>query len=76
MKREIHSFPTMYIMWGGKWDQNGSRLRFSEKKSGQKTAFLRDTNSELTLGGSETHIFEGIANFSMCFENSGTLSSK
>ena len=33
-------------------------------------------SDQLTLGGSETHIFEGIANFSMCFENSGTLSSK
>ena len=47
------------------------------RKSGLKTAFLRDKNSDqLTLGGSETHIFEGIANFSMCFEKFGTLSSK
>ena len=22
MKAEIHSFPTMYIMWGGKWGRN------------------------------------------------------
>ena len=47
------------------------------RKSGLKTAFLRDKNSDqLTLGGSETHIFEGIAKFSMCFEKFGTLSSK
>ena len=47
------------------------------QKSGQKTAFWRDTNSDqLTLGGSETHIFEGIANFSMFFEKLGALSSK
>ena len=39
----------------------------------QKSAFLCCTNSDqLTLGGSQTHIFEGIANFRMCFENSGT----
>ena len=76
MKGEIHSFPTMYIIRECKWGRNGSKQRFSEK-NGQKTAFLRDTNSDqLTLGGSGTHIFEGIANFSMCFENSGTLSSK
>ena len=32
MKAEIHSFPTMYIIGGGKWGRNGSKLRFSEKK--------------------------------------------
>ena len=32
MKAEIHSFPTMYIMWGGKLGRNGSKQRFSEKK--------------------------------------------
>ena len=42
------------------------------KKSGQKTAFLSDTNpDQLTLGGSDTHIFEGIAIFRMCFEKLG-----
>ena len=46
------------------------------KKSGPQTAFLRDTNlNPLTLGVSETHNFECIAN-SMCFEKFGTLSSK
>ena len=48
------------------------KTKIFPKKSGQKTAFLRDKNSDqLTLGGSETHIFEGIANFSMCFEKFG-----
>jgi hypothetical protein len=43
------------------------------QKSGQKTAFLRDTNlDQPTLGGSETHIFEDIANFHRCFEKFGT----
>ena len=76
MKAEIHSFPTMYIMWGVNWVEMGQNKDFP-RKSGLKTAFLRDKNSDqLTLGGSETHIFEGIAKFSMCFEKSGTLSSK
>ena len=62
----------MYIMGGGKWCRNGSKLRFSEKKSGQKTAFFSDTNpDQLTLGWSDTHIFEGIAIFRMCFEKFG-----
>ena len=43
------------------------------KKVEKKTAFLSDTNpDQLTLGGSDTHIFEGIANFHMCFEKIGT----
>ena len=29
---EIHSFPTMYIMVGGKWGRNGSKQWFSPKK--------------------------------------------
>ena len=29
---EIHSFPTMYIIGGGKWGQNGSKQWFSPKK--------------------------------------------
>ena len=41
-----------------KWSKNS----FSE---GQKFG-------SIDFGGSETHIFEGIANFRMCFEKSGT----
>ena len=63
----------MYIFGGGvngvEMGQNNDFLQ----KSGQKTPFLRDTNSDqLTLGGSETHIFEDFANFHRCFEKFGT----
>ena len=57
---------------GVNWDKMGQNKDFP-RKSGLKTAFLRDKNSDqLTLGGSDTHIFEGIANFHMCFEKIGT----
>ena len=53
------------------------KTKIFRKKSGLNTAFLSVTNlDQLTLGGSETHIFEGITNFSMCFEKFGTLSLK
>ena len=77
MKAEIHSFPTMYIIGGGEGGSKRVKTKIFRKKSCQKTAFLCCTNyDQLTLGGSQTHIFEGIANFSMCFEKFGTLSSK
>ena len=63
----------MYIIGGG---VNGAEMGQNNdflQKSGLKTAFLRDTNSDQpTLGGSETHIFEDIANFHRCFKNFGT----
>ena len=37
---EIHSFPTMYIIGGGKWGRNGSKLRFSEKKWSKNSFFV------------------------------------
>ena len=40
MKAEIHSFPTMYIIGGGKWGRNGSKLRFSEKKWSKNSFFV------------------------------------
>ena len=33
---EIHSFPTMYIIGGGKWGRNGSKQWFSPKKWSKK----------------------------------------
>ena len=52
------------------------KTKIFRKKSGKKTAFLSDTNpDQLTLGGSDTHIFEGIAIFRMCFEKFGAWSS-
>ena len=75
MKAEIHSFPTIMGEGGLNGVEMGQNKDFL-KKSAQKTAFLRDINSDQTLGGSVTHTFEGIANFSMCFEKFGTFSSK
>ena len=58
---------------GSKWVET---MIFSKKVS-LKTALLRDTNlDQVTLGGSETQIFKGIAIFNMCFEKSGTSASK
>ena len=51
MKAEIHSFPTMYIMWGGKWGQNGSRLRFSEKKWSKNSFFEGHKFGSTDFGG-------------------------
>ena len=74
--RRHESFLTMYIMRGVNGVEMGQNNDFLEK-SGLNTAFLSVTNlDQLTLGGSETHIFEGIANFSMCFKRFGALSSK
>ena len=36
---EIHSFPTMYIMVGGKWGRNGSKQWFSPKKWSKNSFF-------------------------------------
>ena len=36
---EIHSFPTMYIIGGGKWGRNGSKQWFSPKKWSKNTFF-------------------------------------
>ena len=76
MKREIHSFPTMYIMGGCKWGRNGSKERFSEKKWSKNSFSEGQKFGSTDFGGSQTHIFEAIAKFSMCFEKFGTLSSK
>ena len=54
MKREIHSFPTMYIMGGGKWCRNGSKLRFSQKKW-PKNSFLEWHKSGSTDFGGVWH---------------------
>ena len=36
---EIHSFPTMYIIGGGKWGRNGSKQWFSPKKWSKNSFF-------------------------------------
>ena len=51
MKAEIHSFPTMYIMWGGKWGRNGSKLRFSEKKWSKNSFFEGHKFGSTDFGG-------------------------
>ena len=74
--RQMHSFPIMYNTMGSKVDGLAVRDHFLPK-NGLKTAILGDTILDrLTSEGAGTQIFKGIANFSMCFEKFGTLSSK
>ena len=74
--RQMHSFPIMYNTMGSKLDGLAVRDHFLPK-NGLKTAILGDTILDrLTSEGAGTQIFKGIANFSMCFEKFGTLSSK
>ena len=72
---KMHSFPIMYNTMGSKLDGLAVRDHFLPK-NGLKTAILGDTILDrLTSEGAGTKIFEAIANFSMCFEKCGTLSS-
>ena len=74
--RQMHSFPIMYNTMGSKLDGLAVRDHFLPK-NGLKTAILGFTILDrLTSEGAGTQIFKGIANFSMCFEKFGTLSSK
>ena len=74
--RQMHSFPIMYNTMGSKLDGLAVRDHFLPK-NGLKTAILGLTILDrLTSEGAGTQIFEAIANFSMCFEKFGTLSSK
>ncbi len=74
--RQMHSFPIMYNTMGSKVDGLAVRDHFLPK-NGLKTAILGFTILDrLTSEGAGTQIFKGIANFSMCFEKFGTLSSK
>ena len=74
--RQMHSFPIMYNTMGSKVDGLAVRDHFLPK-NGLKTAILGDTILDrLTSERAGTQIFKGIANFSMCFEKFGTLSSK
>ena len=73
--RQMHSFPIMYNTMGSKLDGLAVRDHFLPK-NGLKTAILGLTILDrLTSEGAGTKIFEDIANFSMCFEKCGTLSS-
>ena len=73
---KMHSFPIMYNTMGSKLDGLAVRDHFLPK-NGLKTAILGLTILDrLTSEGAGTQIFEAIANFSMCFEKFGTLSSK
>ena len=73
--RQMHSFPIMYNTMGSKLDGLAVRDHFLPK-NGLKTAILGLTILDrLTSEGAGTKIFEAIANFSMCFEKCGTLSS-
>ena len=73
---EFHSFPIMYNTMGSKLDGLAVRDHFLPK-NGLKTAILGVTILDrLTSEGAGTQIFKAIANFSMCFEKFGTLSSK
>ena len=72
---KMHSFPIMYNTMGSKLDGLAVRDHFLPK-NGLKTAILGLTILDrLTSEGAGTKIFEAIANFSMCFEKCGTLSS-
>ena len=74
--RQMHSFSIMYNTMGSKVDGLAVRDHFLPK-NGLKTAILGDTILDrLTSERAGTQIFKGIANFSMCFEKFGTLSSK
>ena len=48
---EIHSFPTMYIIGGGKWGRNGSKLRFSQKKWPKNSFFEGHKSGSTDFGG-------------------------
>jgi len=74
--RQMHSFPIMYNTMGSKVDGLAVRDHFLPK-NGLKTAILGEQiRHRLTSEGAGTQFFKGIANFSMCFEKFGTLSSK
>ena len=74
--RQMHSFPIMYNTMGSKVDGLAVRDHFLPKNV-LKTAILGDTILDrLTSERAGTQIFKGIANFCMCFEKFGTLSSK
>ena len=74
--RQMHSFPIMYNTMGSKLDGLAVRDHFLPK-NGLKTAILGLTILDrLTSEGAGIQIFKAIANFSRCFENFGTLSSK
>ena len=76
LDRLMRSFPMMHNTMGSKLDGVAVRDHFLPK-NGLKTAILGDTILDrLTSEGAGTQIFEAIANFSMCFEKFGTLSSK
>ena len=73
---QMHSFPIMYHTLGSTVDGLAIRDHFLPK-NGLKTAILGDTILDsLTSEGAGTQFFKAIANFSMCFEKFGTLSSK
>ena len=75
LKREIHSFPTMYIMGEGvvEMGQNNDFL----KKSGLKTLILAVmVLDHLTSELAGIHNFKDIPNFHRCFKKSGTSVSK
>ena len=74
--RQMHSFPIMYNTMGSKLDGLAVRDHFLPK-NGLKTAILGvKILDRLTSAGAGTQFFKGIANFSMCSEKCGTLSSK
>ena len=73
---KMHSFLIMYNTMGSKLDGLAVRDHFLPKH-GLKRAILGDTILDrLTSEGAGTQIFKTIANFSMCYEKFGTLSSK
>ena len=51
IKAKIHSFPTMYIIGGGKWGRNGSKLRFSQKKWPKNSFFEGHKSGSTDFGG-------------------------
>ena len=74
--KSVSSFNHFLTVWGQKWTVRPSETIFSQK-NGLKTTILGATILDrLTSEGAGTQIFKGIANFSMCFEKIGTLSSK
>ena len=74
--RQMHNFPIMYNTMGSKVDGLAVRDHFL-LRNGLKKAILGDTIlDKLTSEGAGTKTFKGIANFSMCFDKFGTLSSK
>ena len=70
------AFQPCITLGGVYWVEMGQNNDFLPK-NGLKTAILGLTILDrLTLEGAGTQFFKGIANFSMCFEKFGTLSSK